>query len=106
MSLYLMKNPLKEKVNLLIKLINLYIENKFTSDEIHHLLEIFIYTDISKDKSFVNSKIIEEIENIINIEFAFYTSNNEDLKEDKSLFWEDKLKILLINLKEKLIFKI
>jgi len=100
MSLYLYDNSVKEKLSLLIKLIDLYNNKSFSSDEIHHLFEVFVTFDIVKDKNFEWLSIIEDIKNTVNIDFWFYTSNKEDLESTPELFWEDVLEEKLWLLKE------
>lgn len=76
----------EEKIVLMIKLIDLYLNSFFSSDEIHHIFQVLVYSDISKDSNFSDTKLLEYIQNIVNIEFAFYTNDLEAINSEPELF--------------------
>lgn len=102
MSLNLANNSYSEKITLLIKLIECYENKKLSSDEIHYLLETILFFDISKDEIFLWSEILSILENLVNIEFSFYTSDKNDLENTPELFWEEELRTKLVSLKNNL----
>lgn len=99
MSLYLNEKSFLEKLQLIIKLIENYENNILSWNEIYYILDLLLNFDLIKDKNFFNTEILENIKNIINIDLAFYTNNIKDLEENTELFWDDKLRIILLKLK-------
>lgn len=103
MSMYFLEDSLLEKISFIIKLIGLYESNYIISEELYYVLDILLNFDISKDKNFEWSNILERLKKVINEDLAFFTTDIHDLNQTPELFWEDKFRELLIELKFDLI---
>ena len=81
MTLFLQEDSSKEKCLLIIKIIDCYLANELSTDEIHYILDVLILKDILLDGAF-SQEIKGILKNLINFDFSFYSSEIKNVNDN------------------------